>query len=156
MSSLNVFRRPLETMQYFHRHHQSELEDMVAACRSASSISQIQRLARSLRSFSSGLHGHHSIEDRSLFPFLATKTDIRHLAAHHLQLDAALASLDLLADRLLRVKEAAGYDGEDAEAVVVKVQALVIEHENAEEAVLAADNLQKCMSEDECRRWWRH
>ena len=156
MSSFNVYRRPLESMQYFHRHHQTELEELVAACRSANSLSRIQRLAHSLRSFSRGLHGHHSIEDHSLFPFLASRTDIRHLAAHHMQLDVALATLDSLAERLQRVKQLDGYDGKEAEEVVVKVQALVIEHENAEEAVLAADNLAKCMSEEECRRWWRH
>ena len=128
---------------------------MVAACRSANTVHRVQRLAYSLRSFSSGLHGHHSIEDSTLFPFLASRTDIRHLAAHHLQLDTALASLDSLADRLLRLKDVDSYDGKEAEEVVVKVQALVIEHENAEEAVLAADNLQKCMSEEECRKWWR-
>ena len=151
-----MFRRPLESMQYFHQHHQAELQQLVAACTTATSLPRVQRLAYSLRSFSNGLHGHHSIEDRALFPFLASRTDIRHLAAHHLQLDSALATLDSLADRLLRFKEMGEYDGKEAEAVVVKVQALVIEHENAEEAVLAADNLAKCMSEEECRRWYRH
>ena len=156
MSMLSAYRRPLESMQYFHRHHQAELQQMLAACRTATTLHRIQRLAYSLRSFSSGLHSHHTIEDKAIFPFLASRTDIRHLAAHHLLLDTALATLDSLADKLLRLKEADGYDSSEAEAVVAKVQALVIEHENAEEAVLAADNLAKCMSEDECRRWYRH
>ena len=129
---------------------------MVATCRTAKSLPQVQRLARSLCSFSSGLHGHHSIEDHSIFPFLASRTDIRHLAAHHLMLDPALATLESLAERLQRVNDMSEYDGADAAAVVSKVQALVVEHENAEEAVLAPDNLRKCMSEDECKRWYRH
>ena len=155
MSDMKVYRRPLEMMQYYHRHHQTDLEEIVVLCHSATSLNRIQRLAHRLRSFSSGLHGHHTIEDRALFPFLASRADIRHLEAHHLMLGPALASLNSLADRLLRLKEVDGFDKAEAEGTVVKVQALVLEHENAEEAVLAADNLKKHMSEEECRRWMK-
>ena len=129
---------------------------MVIASHSAKSLPQLQRLARSLHSFTHSLHIHHSIEDQHVFPFLASRTDISHLVTHHLMLDPALATLESLAERLQRVNDMSEYDSSEAAGIVSKVQAFVIEHENAEEAVLAVDNLRKCMSEDECRRWFPH
>ena len=125
---------------------------MVAQCSTATTLRHVQRLAAALQSFSRGLHGHHSIEDYSLFPFLSSRTDIRHLHAHHLQLDPALGTLTSLAARLSRLKDIAEFDAEDAKATIVKVQALVLEHETAEEAVLDPTNLSKIMSVQECER----
>lgn len=152
MSVHSAYSRPLDTMRYFHRRHQANLESMLAQCSACSSPRHLARLASALRSFSNELHGHHSIEDAAVFPFLSSRTDIRHLHAHHMQLDPALDTLTSLAARLLKVKDMADYDAEEARVTVQKVQALVVEHETAEEAVLDPNNLAKIMSVDDVRR----
>ena len=151
--SYDAFSRPLSTMRYFHMMHQRQLRSFTARTSSLSSISDAQSLSRDLLQFCRGLHAHHSIEDASVFPFLASKTDISHLERHHEQLADTLHEMQGFASMLRSLQRMDEWQARREQAVelVTRAEELVVLHETAEEAVLAPDNLRRHFTEDEMR-----
>jgi hypothetical protein len=67
----DTFSRPLAVMRHFHAHHQHQLRSFTARTSTLASVTAAHSLARDMLTFCRGLHAHHSIEDATIFPFLA-------------------------------------------------------------------------------------
>jgi hypothetical protein len=143
-------------MLYFHSYHHQELLSMQQQCKQAKTIADLHRLASNIHSFCRQLHGHHTIEDRSMFPPIARKMDISHLEAHHEQLTQLLTEFENFSRRLKQLKnsdENISVVIVDATSIVDKVSKLVNEHERAEEQVIAPDNMKKLFTESEMKQF---
>lgn len=157
MSSGNVFSTLSENMRYFHSYHHRQLTSMQQQCKQAKTIVDLHRLATDIHAFSHGLHAHHTIEDKHMFPHIAHKTNISHLEAHHEQLSKLLIEFENFSRRLKQLKnpnEDISTVITDATLLVDKVSTLVNEHERAEEEVIAPDNMKKLFTESEMKRFF--
>jgi len=155
MNSNNAFSRLYDIMRYAHGIHQQKLLSMQERCRQAKTVEDLRRLASDIQSFSDELHMHHTLEDRHLFPSIARKIDITHLETHHEQLTKLLKEFENCSIRLKRVANSSEDIKSaltDATAMISKVSKLVIEHETAEEQVIAPENLKKVFTEQEIRQ----
>lgn len=153
MSFRDPFSTLYETMLYFHKGHHQYLISMQQQCKKINNIKDLHRLASDIRGFCEGLHGHHTIEDRTLFPIIACKTDISHLEAHHTQLAKLLAELDNFAKRLKQIQtlEEDNNIVTEATSLIDQLSALVNEHERAEEKVIEPENMKKWFTATEMR-----
>lgn len=157
MASKDAFSTLYESMRYFHDMHHRELSSMQQQCKQAKTVSDLHRLASNISSFCHHLHAHHTIEDRSLFPTIARKTDISHLEAHHKQLSQMLVEFENFSRRLKQLKnpdENISTVINDATSLVERVSTLVNEHERAEEQVIAPDNMKKWFTEREMKQFF--
>lgn len=155
MNFHNVYSKLYETMRYFHSLHQQQLLSLQEQCKKATKFEDLRSLASGIHSFCHDLHLHHTIEDQHLFPSIARKTNISHLETHHEQLSKMLVELDTSSIHLKQIKNSP----EDIQTALIdvsslinKASALIIEHETAEEEVIAPENMRKLFTEQEIRQ----
>jgi len=178
-SSNAIYSRLPDALRYFHSMHRDSLASMVAQCEKAAadlapaapaaasgesaaapaapapvaaasaSIYPIHCLALELSQFCSHLDLHHRIEDSDMFPRFAKKMDISHLEEQHHQLEAALNEATLHARGMKKLEEPARWDAARTKKVLLELQALVLKHEAAEEAIVSTENIKKYFTKEE-------
>ena len=103
----------------------------------------LRSFLRTARDLERHLHGHHTIEERFIFPLLAQRMPefkVEHIAEHnfmHAQLDRYAAYLDGV------MAEPSKYNPDDLRRIMAELGPILFYHLDAEVETLRADNLRR-------------
>ncbi|KAI8826263.1 uncharacterized protein EV422DRAFT_160357 [Fimicolochytrium jonesii] len=136
-------------LKAFHDHHREGILNLLKECRTRSP-KRLPRLLSLTRTVLSNLEAHHTIEDRAIFPILATKFDMSAFEADHADLDSLIYSLNGVVARA-GGEDPAGFDWQAFEADVGRLRALVFPHMRREEELTAPEKMRGVFTEREMR-----
>ena len=158
MASNDVYGILYERMQYFHKKHQDELSALQEQCKKVKTIDDLHHLASQFDSLSHELHVHDKLEDKDIFPPISVKTNISQLENQHENLEQLLIQFENCSSRLKHTQnteDAIKNAANEATSFVNQLATLIIEHENAEEQVIAPANMKKLFTEDEIKQLFK-
>lgn len=158
MASNDVYTILYERMQHFHQKHQQELSALQEQSKKAKTVDDLHKLAAQFDTLSHELHVHDKLEDKDIFPPIASKTSIKELEGQHEKLEQVLVEFEKCSANLKQVQnsdDAIQTAVKNATAIVDQLAALVVEHENAEEKVIEPANMKKFFTEDEMKHLFK-
>lgn len=138
-------------LQYFHDALRASLAELVEASKAVSAgKAQSAPVMRDTLRFLDHLHGHHTIEDHAIFPFLARRMDCSKLTADHEHMDTMIDKLHAECTDTEVVDAAA--KGRILCELLQELQDCMLPHLALEESMTTPERMKGLFSEAEMRQ----